>query len=726
LTFRVGFFQEEMCLMNARSLTVTASTPPRVLRVLLGAVAALALVCATGLVGTAQAAESSCAVLKEPKLKEEEQVRAESRSTQLPQCRAYEMVSPVDTADTGVRLFLGAAPDGEAADFYSEGGFAGARSNYGFNEYIARRVKEVGWQTSSVTIPAALGAQTSGVVTSFDLTKQLVRTLYLTGEKADTCSLLESDDLLAAPALSFVELTEYPSRGEKLHPGSCIPPVDESSNFADVFFGSDGLFFTVPVSEISGAGGPTEVLRPVSVVAGETIVATLGNGEGFGGTLFHAISNDGSVIFFNGSGVLYARVNGKTTSPTTLKLGGGVFQGASEDGAKVFFNGAGGGLYMDVIDSKPGHEGVTKKVLLTPGAAGTYLRSGDDGSHVYFNSEGVLAKNENGNEPIKEKAEAGKENLYVYEPDPEHPGQYRTVFIAQALPGGNISEGSAEAQVNGCPSRELKEVVEPGCEGGRFFVFTSTAHITPGDTAGGAQVFEYDAAGSGHLTRVSLGEGGYDENGNGGAGGASIAAPEFGAPDGYTQTELFEDSRRAVSDDGSTVVFSTARALSPRAVNDQQAGQGPLDVYEYHDGQVGLISTGHSPTSDKQPTITPSGRDVFFTSTENILPQDSDGLSSLYDARIEGGFPAAAVEEGGCNGDACQGPPSVPNLLAANGSATFSGLGNPPPAAPTVKAKAKPKPVKCKKGYVKKKNKCVKKSKPKKKATKSSRDRRIK
>ncbi len=698
--------------MNARSLTVTASDSPRGWRVLL---AALALACAAALAGPAPALAAEC---------ENESLRAESRSTLLAQCRAYEMVSPVDTADGGVIAFPGAAPDGEAAEFVSTGGFAGIQSNYAFNRYIARRVEKVGWQSSAVGVPAVLGGQDSGVFTSYDLTKQLVRYFILTGERADTCAELLSGDLLAAPALSFVELTDYPDRGVPLA-SECIGPLDESPNLAEVFFGDIGFFKGRPVSEISGAGGPAEALRPVSVVEGNTIEATLGRGNGAGGDLFHAISDDGSKVFFDASGVLYVRVNGRTASPTTLKLGAGVFQGASENGSKVFFNGAGSGLYMDVIGSEPGHMVVTKKVPLTPGAPGTYVRSGDDGSHVYFISEGVLANNDNGNEPIKEKAQAGKENLYVYDTLTE-----KTAFIAQARPGGDFSQGGIEAQVNGCPSAELKEVVEAGCEGGRFFVFTSTAHITPGDTAGGAQVFEYDAGsgGAGSLTRVSLGEGGYANNGNDNALGASIAAPNFGVPNLETQTELFEDGTRAVSDDGSTVVFSTARALSPRAVNDQQSGPGPLDVYEYHEGQVSMISTGHSPTSDEAPAITPSGRDVFFTSTENILPQKSDGLNGLWDARIEGGFAAAAVEGGGCNDDACQGPPSVPNLLAANGSATFSGLGNPAPVAPTLAVKPGPKakPKACKKGYVKKRGKCVKKAKPKKKATKSSRDRRIK
>jgi hypothetical protein len=647
--------------------------------------AGLALVCVAWLAGATEAL-AACPG---------ESLRAEARSTLLAQCRAYELVSPVDTQDSGVQFFVGAAPDGEAAQFISTGGFAGVRSNYYVNDYVARRVEKVGWQTSAVSIPAALGGQTSGVDASYDLTKQLVRFFDLTGEAPDTCGMLLSGDLLAAPALSYAELADYPSRGEKLSAESCAPAEDESPDFAEVVFRTGGGLYGV-----SGVGGPAEALLPVSVdPAGATVVAVVGRGERSGGSLFHAISNDGAEIFFTqgeaGNGESYVRVNGSKTLPL-----GGSFQGASEDGSKVFVNGAGGGLYMDIIDSEPGHVTVTKKVALTPGAPGTYLRSSDDGSHVYFNSQGVFAKNVNEN---KEKAQAEQENLYVYGPDPEHPGGYRTVFIAQALPGSD-SRGDIEAQVNGCPSAELGEAVEPGCEGGRFFVFATTAKITPDDTGSAQQVFEYDAK-TGRLARVSLGEDGYDENGNGGAGGATIAAPEFDAVNGYTQTDLFEENTRAVSDDGSTVVFSTARALSPRAVNDQQPGPGPLDVYEYHDGQVSLISTGHSPTSDGQPTITPSGRDVFFTSTENILPRKSDGLKGIWDARIEGGFPAAPVPEGGCNSDACQGPPSVPDLLAANGSATFFGLGNSAPVVSTPVVKP------CKKGYVKKHARCVKRKK---------------
>ena len=686
--------------MNARSLTVTASTQPRVGRVLLGVLAALALVCATALAGPAPALAAGC--LNE-KGESNEAVRSEARSTQLPQCRAYELVSPVYTQDRGVlpSAWGGAAPGGEAANFFSEGAFAGAQSNYALSWYIARRGEE-GWKTSWVGLPGTMiqGAAL-GTNISFDLTKDLVRE-HGVDEVKD--SLFVSDDLAAAPAFSFTEATAYreiPVAGEI---------AGETPDLSHVVFEE---FFGGRLSELAGVGAPAPEPPPqiVNLGPGGIELGPRCHFPGAEGAIsnsqFHAISNSGAEVFFECGAVSYVRVNGSRT----LNLGEEVFRGASEDGSKVFLSGAGGQLYMDAIDNKPTQETVTKKVLLTPGAPATYLRSSDDGSHVYFNSTGVFAANVNGNEPIKEKAEAGKENLYVYGPDPEHPGQYRTAFIAQALLGSVPFRGGTapQAQVNGCPSKELGETVEAGCEGGRFFVFATTAKITPDDTSSAQQVFEYDAGsgGAGSLTRVSLGEGGYANNGNAGAAAATIAVP--GIDLGFVSASQIqaETNTRALSDDGSTVVFSSARALSPRAVN------GQPDVYEYHEGRVGLISTGHSLTPDEHAAITPSGRDVFFMTSENVVAQDSDGLPSLYDARIDGGFPAPLVTEGGCTGDSCQGPPSVPNLLGAPASATFSGLGNPaPPAPPPVKTTTKT--IKCKKGFTKKKNKCVK-SKPKKK-----------
>ena len=49
---------------------------------------------------------------------------------------------------------------------------------------------------------------------------------------------------------------------------------------------------------------------------------------------------------------------------------------------------------------------------------------------------------------------------------------------------------------------------------GSFLVFvSSTDHLTPDDTSTAPQVFEYDAQ-TGALVRVSIGQDGYNDNGN--------------------------------------------------------------------------------------------------------------------------------------------------------------------------------------------------------------------
>ena len=371
--------------------------------------------------------------------------RAEARSTQLPQCRAYELVSPVYTADSGVGEFLGAAPDGEAAEFGSAGGFAGPGSSYGFNWYIGRRSHE-GWETSWIGVPATLGGTTVGTTTSFDLAKQLIRVQFLTGEQAGSTGLFLSEDLAAAPALSFEGVPEYENIPHEGTRRGVEAPSDESPDFSHVVIhGNADSGGEYVLYELVGVGGPAPVLSTVSVdPEGKTIDGVVGSGEGRGGSMFHAISTDGSEVFFtnDASGLSYVRVKGETT----LELGG-LFQGASEDGSKVFLRGTGFTLYMDEIDSEPGHEPATKTVPISGEAVGLYVRSSDDGSHVYFISDGVLAENKNEN---KEEAEAGKWNLYVYDTVTE-----KTAFIAQGEPGGSLSgilDGvHVEAQVNGCP-----------------------------------------------------------------------------------------------------------------------------------------------------------------------------------------------------------------------------------------------------------------------------------
>jgi hypothetical protein len=184
---------------------------------------------------------------------------------------------------------------------------------------------------------------------------------------------------------------------------------------------------------------------------------------------------------------------------------------------------------------------------------------------------------------------------------------------------------------------------------------------------------------------------------------------------------------RGVSSDGERIFFDTADPLVPQAVNTgttierHNSGSTSFEaqgrnVYEWENGTIYLISSGKSPENSYFLDSGENGDDVFFATSEGLVPGDTDGAYDVYDARVPHppeSPPATAVP---CEGSVCQGPPNVPSPLTPPASATFSGLGNPTPeeTTPPPPTKTTTKTVKCKHGFVKKKNKCVKKTKAKK------------
>jgi len=240
---------------------------------------------------------------------------------------------------------------------------------------------------------------------------------------------------------------------------------------------------------------------------------------------------------------------------------------------------------------------------------------------------------------------------------------------------------------------------------GRFLVFSTATDLTaPEDTSTVGQVFRYDAQ-TGELARVSIGqrglyecpatksiEAGFNCNGNtgifeAGSSGGMIEAPTAERP-------------VAISEDGS-VVFQSADGLTPEALNGQAESFKTVEigieheepyfannVYEYRDGEVSLISDGLDTSATGRFSsvhvegMAPSGADVFFTTADRLVGQDTDTQQNIYDARIDGGFPPPPVATP-CQEEACQGPPSPAPLFGAPSSATFSGAGNLVSPAPT-------------------------------------------
>jgi hypothetical protein len=422
-----------------------------------------------------------------------------------------------------------------------------------------------------------------------------------------------------------------------------------------------------------------------------------------------------------------------TSNPEQFR--GAEFEGASADGSKVFFadpqqltdnanedpnagdnpydpradqcstmTGANGcNLYLYDFANPAGHNLIDVSAGDTSGGGPRVqgvMAVSSDGSHVYFIARGVLSGVANSQD---QNAVDGADNLYVFERDASFP-QGRVAFIA-TLP---------EADKTQSEEWDAKFRVANVTPDGRFLVFTSHGALTSDTHSGdGRQVFRYDAQ-TGELVRISIGDHGFNDNGN-----VSEGAYIVGAYRGGSRLRAAPArTDPTMSHDGAYVFFMSTAGLTPGALNDVQIGateRGPIyanNVYEYHDGNVYLISDGHdtgtgeslacgsvgSEESNRESSVCLLGSDatganVFFSTAGSLVAQDTDTEVDIYDARIcTGSEPCvqAAAPVAPCVGEGCHLTPGAAPPLPGVGSAVFAGAGNPPAAVsrPVVKPRS--------------------------------------
>jgi Tol biopolymer transport system component len=449
------------------------------------------------------------------------------------------------------------------------------------------------------------------------------------------------------------------------------------------------------------------------------------------------LSADGRTVFFivnscpTGSGVnagksvpvstLYARIDGESAGARTVKISGPApepacdsacqaqapaaaqFVGSSSDGSMVYFTSTG----QLTNEATQGSQNLYlyRDLQEEPGPTGdhlTYVSAGDtsgqgpqmqgvmavspDGSHIYFVAKGLLA----GANGERAEPEGGADNLYLYD------ANARTTRFIATLPGKTGAETSQWAQ---------GETVANVTADGRYLLFTSAGRLTPDATRdeGPQQVYRYDAQRE-TLTRVSIGQRGFHDNGNRGTGGAKIVPASRSVDYSNGRPPL----NPSMSVDGSRVFFESPVGLTLGALDDAPInGEGALaeNVYEWEqDGTEGcalaagcvyLISDGHDlaqsalyQSSAVQLIGTDAeGKNVFFSTARPLVPADGDTGRDVYDARVGGGFTPAPTPVS-CQGEACQGGPAAASIFAMPGSATLNGLGNlAPPTTPKPKAK---------------------------------------
>jgi hypothetical protein len=446
----------------------------------------------------------------------------------------------------------------------------------------------------------------------------------------------------------------------------------------------------------------------------------------------HAVSAAGSRVFFVAGDNLYLRENAdqppaEECAPgraCTIQVdeaqagaagpsGGGKFMVAAADGSRVFFTDENQlisdstaepgkpDLYEFNIGAPVGHR-LTDLTVDSSEPADALGVSGasEDGSDVYFVAEGALTKVANGRGAT---AQAGQPNLYL-----AHAGT--TTFIATL----DASRDSCDWMSPRCVSAPLfGGVTARVSANGAFVGFDSVNSLTGYDNTGPScvpildggsevvhgfepgsceEIFLYDAAAN------TLGCASCDPNGAAPAGPAMIRFPAATSQDREMRNAY---PQRNVSDNGQ-VFFETPDALVPGDTN------GKRDVYEYEGGRQFLISSGTGEADSVFLDASANGSDVFFATAQRLLPRDGDGSYDIYDARVDGGFPEPAGAGAACEGEACAGAAAAAPAFSAASSLTSGGVGNvPPPAAGGPVVKQKPKLAKCRKGFVRKRTKCV-------------------
>jgi hypothetical protein len=197
------------------------------------------------------------------------------------------------------------------------------------------------------------------------------------------------------------------------------------------------------------------------------------------------------------------------------------------------------------------------------------------------------------------------------------------------------------------------EEVQEGCSFGpiaRMQVTPDGAHMA---LVTGNSLTGYDSAGHGEMYVYSPS-----------TGRVSCASCR---PDGQPPTgEVLASQNGLFQTNDGRVFFGTTDALVPRDTDEVE------DVYEYTEGKPQLITAGlgtaitqysgfvGAQTAPGLVSVSASGTDVYFATLDNLVSQDHNGASiKIYDARSGGGFPAERVPPKCAAADECHGETSA-------------------------------------------------------------------
>jgi hypothetical protein len=402
------------------------------------------------------------------------------------------------------------------------------------------------------------------------------------------------------------------------------------------------------------ADGPTHV---ISLLPGDAVPNA---GEQ---AFYKGSSQSGTAVAFSIGNKLFIRVDDAKTEE--MPLSGAVYAGFSTDGTYLFYVGGDSIYRFNTITET--------EVAINPSGHGEIVNISADGSHVYFISEQQLDGS---------KGTFGQPNLYVWSGgSPQYIATVAASDLVQTNDTGTKTGMPALTNWTGWVANPPPTGSRqgPGADSSRtspdgtVLIFESRAKLTDYDNAGHTEIYRYAEADK-SLICASC---------------SHTAAP---TEDARLQELDLVDAPIAINNlsaDGKRVFFETPEPLVSADTN------GINDIYEWEEegaGQsVALVSSGKSPeyplpvgqetAFNPRPnpllSITPSGSDVFFTAKEALVPGAGEGgAQAIYDARVGGGFIRPPVAEA-CLEEQCRGLSGVGQASSMGASSeAIAGRGN--------------------------------------------------
>jgi hypothetical protein len=459
----------------------------------------------------------------------------------------------------------------------------------------------------------------------------------------------------------------------------------------------DGAFFNLGL--VPGEGGE-QAISPASEPGGPR----------------NAVSEDGSRVFFDATrrsspnpaevgsqGVFVRKAGGEVVDISLSQTGtpdtGATFQWATPDGTRAFFTanaglasaGSSAGTDLYEYDLTTGE--LTDLSVAASGEVAEvdgFVGGANDGSRVYFMAQGQLVPGRG--RTAAANASGSTANLYS-----EAGGTVS--FVATVGTGEDVQIiGGSESQ---------SSVTEDGL----YLAFSTQQKVTGYDSHGSEEAYLYNSA-------------------LGSKGTVCMSCRQDGLPP--TNSHVFMAFSQGIAParsigerNGEAAAFFTSRESLASG-----APEGEGSLYEWAHGQVFKIAGEPAittPLGFSQITlkgVDADGTNVYLATAQTLTWEDGDQRSSIYDARIGGGFPDPGKGSSTCQptsegeGSCLSAPAAVPTPAGA-ASATFTGPGNPKAAQQKQKKKKKSKKKKSKKG--KKKKQAAKKQRHGKQGAKGNR-----